>query len=119
MALALGEIGDGLKGGADVDVLSVAPHRKLNRALGRRKERVVAPDSDVLAGIELGTALANQDISRDHALAAEALDAQALGIGIAPIASRAGAFFGGKELKIKAEHSRVSIAGRLAKMQAR
>jgi hypothetical protein len=95
---------------AYVNVLPITARRKLDRAFDQREKRVVLAHPDVLARIELGAALTHDDIAREHALAAEALDAQTLGIGVAPVAGRAGALFGREKLQVELEHSRGSIA---------
>src|SRR4029453_6310484 len=51
-------------------------------AVGGGEPGVVAADADILAGIHLGAALADQDVAREDLLAAEALHAQALAVGI-------------------------------------
>jgi hypothetical protein len=95
---------------AYVNVLPIAARRKLDRAFNQREERVILAHPDVLARIKLGAALTHDDVAREHALTAEALDAQTLGIGVAPVTGRAGALFGRKKLQVELEHSRGSIA---------
>ena len=51
------------------------------------KMRVVAPEPDVRARLHLGAALADDDVARDHRLAAELLDAEPPALGIAPVAA--------------------------------
>ena len=78
-----------------------ADHLAVARALGfehhlavaGREQRVVFADADVGAGMELGAALAYQNIAGQHRLAGEALDAQPLGVGIAAVARAAACFF--------------------------
>ena len=55
-------------------------------------ERVVARADDVLAGMKLRAALADEDIAFLRDLSAEELDAEALGDGIAAELSRAARF---------------------------
>src|SRR5688572_25201678 len=66
--------------------------RILHVAGGRREERVVLADADVRARMELGAALADQDRARVHQLAAEGLEAEALGLGVAAVAGRPACF---------------------------
>ena len=94
----------------DIDVLLVPARRELHRAFDQREERVIAADADVLTGVELRPALADDDIPREHVLAAETLDAEALRIGVPAVAGRAGALLGREKLQIEYEHSRKSIA---------
>src|SRR5579872_3541023 len=91
-------------------MLPVAAGRELDRPLGEGEERVVATDADVLAGVELGAALADDDVPRDDPLPAKALHAQPLRVRVATVAGGTGAFLRGKKLQVKAEHSRESIA---------
>src|ERR1700722_1069611 len=83
----------------------VAPRRTLRRRLGRadahgpaavspaelhrpadqREQRVVAAAPHALAGVEVRAALAHDDLARVHQLAAVALDAQALGLGVTAV----------------------------------
>ena len=59
---------------------------ELHIAVRRGEQGVVAADADVGAGIHLGTALADQDIAGKDLLAAKALYAEALAVGIAAVA---------------------------------
>src|SRR4051794_9432511 len=70
----------------DVDDLAALALAELDRALDQREQRVVATDADVLAGVELGAALADDDRPGVHLLAAERLDAEALGVGVPAVA---------------------------------
>src|SRR6478735_804697 len=55
-------------------------------AVAKGKEGMVLAHAHAFARIELGTALAHDHIAARHGFAAEQLDAQHLGIGIAPVA---------------------------------
>ncbi len=57
------------------------------------KQGVVHANTDVGAGMELGTALAHDDGTSRDQLTAESLHAEHLGLGIAPVSRRAAAFF--------------------------
>ena len=48
-------------------------------AIAFRKQRVIAPDANVKACVEASATLAHDDTARQYLLAAEDLDAQALG----------------------------------------
>src|SRR6188768_2893395 len=63
-----------------------------HHAVGGGEQGVVAADPDILARIHLGAALADQDVAGQHLLAAEALDAQPLAVGIAAVARGAACF---------------------------
>src|SRR6185437_10353100 len=58
----------------------------LARALG--EDRVVLPDPHAVARMELGAALANDDLAAGHGLAGEHLHAEALGIRVTAVAAR-------------------------------
>mgnify|MGYP006883611496 CR=1 FL=1 len=62
---------------------------ELDGAGGQGEQGVVATDANVLAGVELGAALADDDGACVHGAAAEDLDAQALGVGITTVAAGA------------------------------
>ena len=47
---------------------------------GFREEGVVLAATDVVSGVELGAALAYQDVARDYNLTAKFLDAQPFGL---------------------------------------
>ena len=58
---------------------------KLNGAVDKSKQRVVLADSDVVAGLELGTALSYKDIARKHKLTVRALNSQHFGIAVSAV----------------------------------
>ena len=60
---------------------------ELHLALLKGEEREVATASDVSAGVDLGTALADDDGTCLEKLAVIRLDAEVLGVGIASVAS--------------------------------
>src|SRR5262245_6313059 len=62
---------------------------ELDRARAARVERVVLADPDTVAGLEAGAPLAHDDLAAGHDLAGEDLDAEALGVGVAPVAGGA------------------------------
>src|SRR5581483_1878494 len=80
----------------DRDALAIAPAAELEDAVDEGKERVVAADPEVGAGIEARPTLAYENVAGNHPLAAKALDAEALGIRIPPVASRTGALLRGE-----------------------
>ena len=85
---------------------------KLYHAVDQREERVIAADSHVRAGIEVGAALPDQDVTGDDALAAETLDPKPLSIGVATVSRRTGALFRGKKLQVEVKHSRAIVTER-------
>ena len=71
----------------DLDGLLIATAPgEFHDAIGEREERVVFAHADVRAGVELGAALAQDDIAGKDTLTAEFLHTQALALGVAPIA---------------------------------
>ena len=71
---------------------AVRPGVELHRAVDQREQRVVAAHADIGARVELGAALAHDDVAGDHDLAAELLDAEAPAVGVAPVARGAARF---------------------------
>lgn len=69
----------------DVDDLAAALRAELHRTGGQREQRVVAATADVHAGVEVGAALTDDDLAGVDLLAAEALDAEALSVGITTV----------------------------------
>src|SRR6478752_2921896 len=65
--------------------LAAGAGAEADHAVDRGEQRVVAAETDVLAGVHLGAALADQNIARQDLLAAEALHAQPLAVGIAAV----------------------------------
>lgn len=80
------EPGADLRGRDDIDDPPAAMRAEFNNARSEREQRVIATASDVAAGMEVCAALANDDLPGVHSLAAKTLHAQALRIGIAPVA---------------------------------
>src|SRR4051812_18752716 len=73
----------------DVDVGAAQCRFEGNVALDQGEDRVVAAEAYILAGPPLGAALTNDDVARDHGLAAVLLDPQALARRIAAVAGAA------------------------------
>src|SRR5688500_886420 len=71
----------------DVDDLSATAAAELDRTRAEREQRVVATPADVQPRVEVGAALAHDDLAGVDQLTAEALDAEALGVGVASVAS--------------------------------
>ena len=68
-------------GGNDVDRATVlgALDGELDGAILQREQGMVLATADILAGVELGTALANEDVAGEDELTAVALDAKTFG----------------------------------------
>lgn len=56
-----------------------------NLTFYERVNRVITANSDVLAAVPLGTALANDDVARNHEFTAELLYAEALALTVASV----------------------------------
>src|SRR6188768_4292075 len=72
----------------DVDGLATALLAELHRTRDEREQRVVAATADAVAGVEVRAALADEDLAGLDGLAAEALDAEVLGVAVATVAGR-------------------------------
>ncbi len=78
--------GGAIRSRLDADELAeTAAIAKYDDAGDLRKQRVILAAADVLAGLEDGAALPHQNRPARHRFSAEALHAQPLGIGIAPV----------------------------------
>jgi len=67
--------------GVDGDALAVATVAlELHDAVDQRKQGEVAAEADVLAGVEVRSALPNEDVAGADGLAVEALDSATLGV---------------------------------------
>jgi hypothetical protein len=66
---------------------------KLHPARNQRKKRPIASNSDIEAGVELRSALPNQNVSRFHNLTAETFYAESLSGAIAAVTGTATCFF--------------------------
>src|ERR671936_1127576 len=78
----------GLFGLKNRDDASAAAGLEIDRARARGEDRVVLPDPHAVARLELGAALANDDLAAGHGLAGEHLHAEALGVRVAAVAAR-------------------------------
>src|SRR6187200_1173717 len=76
----------------DADSTTLAGRLEINRALAGGEDRVVAADTDAVAGPEAGAALADDDLAAADALAGEDLDAEHVRVRFAAVAAGAEAF---------------------------
>lgn len=58
---------------------------KCDLSVGQCKQRVIASDTDILAGVKTGAALANNDVAGDDGFAAILLDSQHFGIAVSSV----------------------------------
>ena len=68
------------------------------------EQGIVGADPDVQAGVDMGAALAHQDIAREHKLPVGPLDAQAFGFGIPAVFGGSHSFFMGEQLDVYFQH---------------
>src|SRR6185437_14465231 len=65
---------------------------ELHLAIHQGKDRVVAAEADIGAGVPFGAALADEDVASEHGFAAELFDAEAPAFRVAPVAGLAAGF---------------------------
>jgi len=71
---------------------------ELDNAILQGEEGPIAADADVFAGVQLGAALADDDVAGDDGLAAELFDAATFAVALATVAGCACTFFMGHDL---------------------
>ena len=74
---------------------------------GGSVQGIVAADAHVHAGVNVGTALANQNVAGQNVLTIRTLGTQALGLGITAVLGGAHTFFMGEELQTNVQHDAV------------
>ena len=74
------------RSGDDVDNLAVATHTELHGAIGEGEQRVILAHADVVARVEVGATLANDDVAGHDGFAAKLLHAEVLRVRIATVA---------------------------------
>jgi hypothetical protein len=75
----LGILGDHAHGAAP------APGAELDPAAYQSEQGVIPATADAEPGVEVSSVLADDDLARSHELAAEPLDPESLGVGVAPV----------------------------------
>lgn len=70
----------------DVDDLAATTRTELNIAGGGGEQGVVVTATHIVAGVEVGTALANDDLTGVDELTTETLDTEALRVGVTAVA---------------------------------
>ena len=78
-----------------------------DNAVSLGKQRIVAANTNVGAGVDVGAALADQDVAGQNELTISALGAKALGLGITAVLGGAHTFFMGEELQTNVQHDAV------------
>src|SRR4029453_9896494 len=90
-----GRGGSALRFYAHVHALLDALAPVAHYSAGKRKQRVIGADADVVPGTVHGAALAHEDIAGQHLLAAEPLEPEALAVGSAAVLGAAARFLVG------------------------
>ena len=81
-------------GGINGALLALSAHPlKLHLAIHQGEEGIVATDAHIGAGMDMGTALPDQDVAGQDVLAIGPFYAEAFGLGIAAVRSLANTFF--------------------------
>ena len=89
----------------NADLLSVfAQSFKADDAVDKREKGIVFADADVVAGVELGAALTDENIARKHFLPVRTLYAEAFRLAVAPVVGRAGSLFMSKQTAVSYTH---------------
>ena len=77
----------------NADLLPVfAQSFEANHAVDKREKGIVFADADVVAGMELGAALTDKDIAREHFLPVGTLYAETFRLAVAPVVGRTRSF---------------------------
>ena len=71
---------------------------ELNNTVNKSEESVVSADTDVLAGMNRGASLSDDDVAGFYSLTVGLLDAETLCFAVASVLSRADTFFMSKKL---------------------
>ena len=69
------------------------------------KQGIVLADADIVAGVEMGTTLTNEDIACKNELTVRTLGSETFGFAVAAVAGTTNALFVCKKLQIDPEHS--------------
>ena len=78
---------------AAIALVAAGALREFHGALAQCEQGVVFATADVLAGMEVGATLANNDVAGDDVLATKALHAKSLGMRVAAVTGGAKTFF--------------------------
>lgn len=82
---------------------------KTDHAVRLGEQGVVAAAADIHTGVNVGAALADEDIAGQHVLPVGPLGPQALALGITAVLSRTNALLMGEELQTNVHHVRCAI----------
>ena len=77
---------------------------KANHAVDFSKKRIILPDANVKAGMEMRAALPHKDVAGKHELTVRALGPKTLGLAVTAVAGAAYALFVCEQLQIDVHH---------------
>ena len=90
----------------NADFLAILAHSlELDIAVDESEEGVIRTLADIVAGMDVGSALSDTDIACENELTVGALGTKALGVGVAAVLGRAHTFFMSEELKTNVHHN--------------
>ena len=94
-----------LLGGINRNLLTIlAQTLEADNTVGLGKQRVIAADTDVGAGVDVGAALADQDVAGQDVLTIGTLGPKALGLAVTAVLGGTDALLVGEELKTNVHH---------------
>lgn len=89
----------------NADFLAILAHSlELDVAVDESEEGVIRTLADVVAGMNVGSALSDKDIACENELTVASLDAESLGLGITAVLGRSAALLMCEKLNIYLEH---------------
>ena len=88
--------------GALTAILALA--LELDGTVNQSEQGVIAADTDIDTGMDVGASLANQDVARQNELTVSALHTQALSLGITTVLGRTAALMVSEELNTNLQH---------------
>ena len=102
-----GFLSDQLLSLVDGDLLAVLAHTlKTNSAVHLGEQSIVAAAANVHTGVNMGTALTNQNVAGQNVLTISTLGAQTLALGITAVLGGTNALLVGEELKTDVHHGK-------------
>ena len=88
---------------------SLCDRFKLDSAVDKGKQSVVRSATNIVTGMDLGTALANKDIAGENRLTVRSLYAETLRFTVASVLGRTDAFFMCEKLDTDSKHGNLSL----------
>ena len=78
---------------------------KFNGTVDKSEESIIGADADIVAGMDFGASLSDEDVACENELTVSSLGAESLGFGITAVTGWTHTFFMRKKLKINLKHS--------------